>query len=226
MASAFRTTLKSQWNAFLNKGNNLRFWWIPILTVIVCVISLVVLHSSYWGDNDAVYIIAFVVANLILFLLYVYLIKRPSEEKQALRSRLFGFRMYLGAAEEKQLQHFNPPTMTPEVFEKYLPYAIAFKVEKIWGDRFQSMISRALVDNRYHPRLVQRFHHELRLVLVAHEQLAQQQRAVIEHAAFQERWLRRGWFFRRWRWWRRGRWVVEGSGILLHTAILPSTLPL
>ncbi len=151
MASAFRGTLKSQWDAFLNKGNNGRFWWIPILSVIVCAISLIVLHNSYWGDNDAVYIIAFVVANLILFLIYRYLIKRPSEEKQALRARLFGFKMYLGAAEEKQLQHFNPPTMTPEVFEKYLPYAIAFKVEKIWGDRFQSMISRALVDNSYHP---------------------------------------------------------------------------
>ncbi len=149
MASAFRGTLKSQWDSFLNKGNNGRFWWIPILSVIVCGISLVVLHNSYWGDNDAVYIIAFVVANLILFLIYRYLIKRPSEEKQALRARLFGFKMYLGAAEEKQLQHFNPPTMTPEVFEKYLPYAIAFKVEKIWGDRFQSMISRALVDPNY-----------------------------------------------------------------------------
>jgi uncharacterized membrane protein YgcG len=151
MASAFQTTLTSQWSAFLNKGNNVRFWWIPILSVIVCVISMLVLHNSYWGENDAVYIIAFAVANLILFLIYRYLIKRPSEEKQALRARLFGFKMYLGAAEEKQLQHFNPPTMTPEVFEKYLPYAIAFKVEKIWGDRFQSMISRALVDNRYHP---------------------------------------------------------------------------
>jgi hypothetical protein len=32
-----------------------------------------------------VYIAAFLVANVILFLLYVYLIKRPSEEKQALR---------------------------------------------------------------------------------------------------------------------------------------------
>ena len=41
--------------------------------------------------------------------------------------------------------------MTPEVFEKYLPYAIAFKVEKIWGDRFQDMIGKALIDKSYHP---------------------------------------------------------------------------
>ncbi len=95
------------------------------------------------------YIIAFVVANVILFLIYIYLIKRPSEENLALRARLLGFKMYLSAAEEKQLQHFNPPTMTPEVFEKYLPYAIAFGVEKIWGDRFQDMISKALVDPNY-----------------------------------------------------------------------------
>lgn len=149
MASAFRSALRDQWHTFLNKGNNARFWWIPILTVIVCAICLLVLHHSYWGDNDGVYVAVFVVANIILFILYGFLIKRPSEEKQALRSRLLGFKMYLSAAEEKQLQHFNPPAMTPEVFEKFLPYAIAFEVEKIWGDRFQSMISRALVDPNY-----------------------------------------------------------------------------
>ncbi len=151
MASAFRSTLRDQWHTFLSKGNNWRFWWIPMLSVAVCIISLIVLHNSFSGDNDVLYIAAFLVANVILFLLYVYLIKRPSEEKQALRARLFGFKMYLSAAEEKQLQHFNPPTMTPEVFEKYLPYAIAFKVEEVWGERFQSMISRALVDPNYRP---------------------------------------------------------------------------
>lgn len=151
MASAFRGTLRDQWSTFLNKGNNLRFWWLPMLSVAVCMISLIVLHNSFLGDNDAVYIAAFIVVNIILFLTYQYLIKKPSVEKLALRSRLLGFKMYLSAAEEKQLQHFNPPTMTPEVFEKYLPYAIAFNVEKVWGDRFQDMISKALVDNSYRP---------------------------------------------------------------------------
>ncbi len=151
MATAYRSTLKHQWDSFLSKGNNLRFWWIPILSVIVCVVSLIVLHNSFWGDNDGVYIAVFLVANVVLFLIYQYLIKRPSEEKQALRSRLLGFKMYLSTAEEQQLQHFNPPAMTPQVFEKYLPYAIAFGVEEVWGDRFQRMIGQALVDPNYHP---------------------------------------------------------------------------
>jgi len=149
MAKAYRSSMTGQWNKFLNKGNNVGFWLIPILSVIVCGIAMIVLHTNYWGDNDAVFIVGFVVANVILFVIYRYLIKKPSVEKLALRARLQGFKMYLSAAEEKQLQHFNPPAMTPEVFEKYLPYAIAFGVEKIWGDRFQDMISKALVDPNY-----------------------------------------------------------------------------
>ena len=151
MASEFRGRLRGQWHGFLTKGDNMRFWWIPILLVIACAVGLIILHNIYWGGNDLPYILGFIVVNVILFLLYRFLIKRPSEAKQALRSKLLGFKMYLGAAEEKQLQHFNPPAMTPEVFEKYLPYAIAFKVERIWGERFQSMISNALVDPDYRP---------------------------------------------------------------------------
>ncbi len=149
MASAFRRTLRDQWHGFLNKGNNLRFLWIPVLCVIAAFIALIVLYNNTWEDNGVAFIIAFLAANLVFFVVYVKLIKKPSVEKQALRSKLLGFKMYLGAAEEKQLQHFNPPAMTPEVFEKFLPYAIAFGVEEVWGDRFQDMISKALVDPNY-----------------------------------------------------------------------------
>jgi uncharacterized membrane protein YgcG len=151
MASAFGDKLRNQWHGFLNKGNNFRFLWVPVLCVIGCFILLIVLQNTLWGDNGVAYIFAFLVANLVFFLCYVKLIKKPSVEKQALRSRLNGFKMYLGAAEEKQLQHFNPPAMTPEVFEKYLPYAIAFGVEEVWGDRFQDMIAKALVPPDYRP---------------------------------------------------------------------------
>lgn len=151
MASAFRSSLRGQWDPFLSQGNNWKFWLIALLTLIVGGIALLVLHSSLRGDHDLLFFGGFVVANLVLFFLYAYLIKKPSMEKLALRAKLRGFKMYLGAAEEKQLQHFNPPNMSPEVFEKYLPYAIAFKVEAVWGERFQNLIARSLVEPNYHP---------------------------------------------------------------------------
>lgn len=100
--------------------------------------------------------------------------------------------MYLNTAEEKQLQHFNPPAMTPEVFEKYLPYAIAFDVEEVWGERFQQLISRVLVDPNYHPGWYNGSISKLPVVLRAHEQVVQQQCQLIQHAAQRKRWFRWG----------------------------------
>ncbi|MCO6483134.1 MAG: DUF2207 domain-containing protein [Flavobacteriales bacterium] len=151
MADGFRQNMREQWKAFLDKGKNRKLRILPSLTVILGTIGLFVLHFKLWGDHDQFFLLSFLGLNLLLFLVYRYLVKRPSEEKLALRARLQGFKMYLGAAEEKQLQHFNPPTMTPEVFEKYLPYAIALGVEKVWGERFQDLIDKALVDSSYQP---------------------------------------------------------------------------
>jgi len=44
---------------------------------------------------------------------------------------------------------FNPPKLTPEVFEKLLPYAMAFKVDKIWGQKFQTLMERASLQNQH-----------------------------------------------------------------------------
>ncbi len=88
---------------------------------------------------------------LILFLAYAYLIKQPTEDSLALAAEIEGFKMYLKAAEEKQLQMFNAPKHTPELFEKYLPYAMALGVDKIWGEKFSSVLNSAMQDKSYTP---------------------------------------------------------------------------
>ena len=52
--------------------------------------------------------------------------------------------MYISLAEEKQMQYFNPPKVTPEVFEKLLSYAIALKTEKVWGDKFENTLLQSM----------------------------------------------------------------------------------
>ena len=47
-----------------------------------------------------------------------------------------GFKQYLSVAEEDRLEYLNPPEKTPELFEKFLPYAIALNVENTWAKRF------------------------------------------------------------------------------------------
>ncbi len=54
-----------------------------------------------------------------------------------------GFRQYLGVAEEDRLNYLHPPEKTPELFERYLPYAVALDVENRWAERFAGVLAAA-----------------------------------------------------------------------------------
>jgi len=48
--------------------------------------------------------------------------------------QLLGFKMYMEVAERFRVQD-----LTPETFEKFLPYAMIFGIEKKWGERFKDI---------------------------------------------------------------------------------------
>lgn len=52
----------------------------------------------------------------------------------ALKEEWLGFKMYLETAERYRMQN-----LTPETFEKYLPYAMIFGVEKEWAKAFETL---------------------------------------------------------------------------------------
>jgi hypothetical protein len=59
---------------------------------------------------------------------------RLSQRGFLLRDDWRGFVLYLKTAEQLRLQN-----LTPDLFEKYLPYAMVFKLEKQWARAFESM---------------------------------------------------------------------------------------
>jgi uncharacterized membrane protein YgcG len=72
----------------------------------------------------------------------------PTREGRAVLDRIAGFRHYLSVAEEERLETLHPPEKTPELFERYLPYAIALKVENDWASRFTSVLAAAAASGR------------------------------------------------------------------------------
>jgi len=63
-----------------------------------------------------------------------------------------GFRLYLTVAEEDRLNAMNPPERTPELFERFLPYALALDAEHAWAQHFTDVLQRAQVGGQpYHP---------------------------------------------------------------------------
>ncbi len=83
--------------------------------------------------------LGFPVAGLV----FQRLLKAPTKEGGILRGRIEGFRTFLAATEEDRLNRMNPPEMTPGLFEKYLPYALALDVEQQWAEQFSGILSEA-----------------------------------------------------------------------------------
>lgn len=67
----------------------------------------------------------------------------PTVEGRAMMDRIAGFKHYLGIAEEDRLEVLHPPEKTPELFERYLPYAIALDVENRWANKFTAVLAAA-----------------------------------------------------------------------------------
>ena len=90
-------------------------------------------------------------AVAINVLFYEWL-KAPTLAGQQLLQKVEGFRQYLGVAEQDELNFKHPPDKTPELFEAYLPYALALGVEQQWGERFSQVLASAGQDGHgYHP---------------------------------------------------------------------------
>ncbi len=75
--------------------------------------------------------------------IFLHLLKQPTIEGKRIMDAIEGFRMYLGTTEKEFLQQMLPPDQTPELFEKYLPYAVALGVEQAWAEQFTEVLSRA-----------------------------------------------------------------------------------
>ena len=85
---------------------------------------------------------------IIINILFYEWLKAPTQLGQKLRRRAEGFSLYLSIAEKDELAFKHPPEKTPELFEKYLPYAIALGVEQQWGEKFTHILAQAQVGNQ------------------------------------------------------------------------------
>lgn len=71
------------------------------------------------------------------------LLQAPTLAGRRLLDELAGFRMYLAVAEKDDLRVRRGPERTLQLFEKYLPYALALGVENAWAEQFSDLLAEA-----------------------------------------------------------------------------------
>jgi hypothetical protein len=70
----------------------------------------------------------------------------PTREGRTVMDQIAGFERYLSITEEDRLEFLHPPEKTPELFERFLPHAIALGVENRWAGKFASVLAAASAD--------------------------------------------------------------------------------
>jgi len=96
-------------------------WWLPIILPLLA--APIVLSAFWW-------------------------MAAPTPEGRKVLDHIAGFKQYLTITERERLDRMTQPRDTPELFEKYLPYAIALGVENRWAERFQSVLAAASVQGQ------------------------------------------------------------------------------
>jgi uncharacterized membrane protein YgcG len=120
----------------------------PFFIAEVAALGMLVFAVSIW-------IVPLLLGLVAINWSFWHWIKQPTLEGQKVMDQIEGFRMYLGTAEAESLQSMHPPGMTPELFEKYLPYALALEVENEWAEKFSAVLGQAAAaagqNTAYHP---------------------------------------------------------------------------
>ncbi len=91
-------------------------WWLPI---VLPLLAAPIVISAFWW------------------------IAAPTPDGRKVLDHIAGFKQYLSITEAERLDRMTPPKDTPELFEKYLPYAIALAVENHWAKRFAGVLAAA-----------------------------------------------------------------------------------
>jgi uncharacterized membrane protein len=99
------------------------------------------LPHGRWG------VVSIIAVNLIFY----HLMKAPTLYGRRIMDQIQGFKLYLSVAEKQGLAMRNAPEKTPQVFEKFLPFALALDVETQWSEQFANVLARGARGSDYSP---------------------------------------------------------------------------
>jgi uncharacterized membrane protein len=96
----------------------------------------------YFLSNAGSPLMGVVVAFIVVInLVFYHLLKAPTLLGRKILDKIEGFKMYLSVAEQERLDSIREPVKTPELFESFLPYALALNVENKWAEKFSDVLA-------------------------------------------------------------------------------------
>ena len=133
--SAHMESLESDYDHHYFKINGLLNVPAILLLIVTAVLSL--------SQGPSVFSIITIVLMAVTTIVFAIIMRRPTLRGRKLLDEIIGFQDYLEIAEKLEMELRNPPEKTPQLFEKYLPYALALGVDQRWAEKFADVLKNA-----------------------------------------------------------------------------------
>ncbi len=83
-----------------------------------------------------------IIISLILLIIFAVGIDIKTAKGNEIFHKLLGLKLYINTAEKHRIEFHNDPKKYMGVFEKLLPYAMIFGLEKKWADEFKDIYTQ------------------------------------------------------------------------------------
>lgn len=111
--------------------------------------SMAVFFSGFWFVGAGMFfrvatapVAVLVIAMAVLDIIYGHLMPSWTPRGRQVVDEADGFELYLKVAERDRMQWLHPPEKTPELLERYLPYALALGVQQEWAEQFRETVEQ------------------------------------------------------------------------------------
>lgn len=131
--------------------------WIMVagyLMFISFFLPIIYFSFLYVGSENFPNVSALYVAMGSVFIMgatltvFATLMSRPTPEGRLVLDEIEGFRLFLSVGAGDQMKMVRMPAVTTELFESYLPYAVALGVERQWSKAFEKRLDETEPEKR------------------------------------------------------------------------------
>jgi len=127
--------------------SNIGYFVIGILLSVAVAVVTAFLSLSRTAAQFVAPVVV-IAALAIMGVVFGVALKSYTTAGRKLMNEIEGFKLFLAVTEKDRMNLLNPPERTPEMFEKFLPFALALDVEQRWSEQFASIFARMEAEGR------------------------------------------------------------------------------
>jgi uncharacterized membrane protein len=121
---------------YVSNPNSTRAIW--LISGIIGGIFLIIIFGNIQGAWG---VLSGIISTIILAV-FGWLMPAVTQKGALLKENILGFKDFLSVTETDRLKFHNAPEKNPEMFEKFLPYAMVLGVENEWAKQFEGIYNQ------------------------------------------------------------------------------------